>query len=234
QKDVLGIWIEQTEGAKFWLKVMNELKNRGVQDVLIAVVDGLKGFPEAIHTVFPQAQVQTCIVHMVRHSLDYCSYKDRKAVAADLKTIYRAETETMAQARLAEFVPTRCGRGKGSTAAMEWLPGREQSNGMIRVSTGDQGHLERMQGRRKFDRWMQTKELQWPRVRILEQRSGRPSRRRSRRNHRQSRQSQSLDNSKPCCGGRTGRPSSRSARRCIGKPTACEAPCQAPSRRSRA
>jgi hypothetical protein len=103
EKDVLGIWIEQTEGAKFWLKVMNELKNRGVQDVLIAVVDGLKGFPEAIHTVFPQAQVQTCIVHMVRHSLDYCSYKDRKAVAADLKTIYRAETETMAQARLAEF-----------------------------------------------------------------------------------------------------------------------------------
>jgi putative transposase len=103
EKDVLGIWIEQTEGAKFWLKVMNELKNRGVQDVLIAVVDGLKGFPEAIHTVFPQAQVQTCIVHMVRHSLDYCSYKDRKAVVADLKTIYRAETETMAQARLAEF-----------------------------------------------------------------------------------------------------------------------------------
>ena len=103
EKDVLGIWIEQTEGAKFWLKVMNELKNRGVQDVLIAVVDGLKGFPDAIHTVFPQAQVQTCIVHMVRNSLDYCSYKDRKAVAADLKTIYRAETETMAQARLAEF-----------------------------------------------------------------------------------------------------------------------------------
>ena len=103
EKDVLGIWIEQTEGAKFWLKVMNELKNRGVQDVLIAVVDGLKGFPDAIHTVFPQAQVQTCIVHMVRNSLDYCSYKDRKAVAADLKTIYWAETETMAQARLAEF-----------------------------------------------------------------------------------------------------------------------------------
>ena len=103
EKDVLGIWVEQTEGSKFWLKVMNELKNRGVQDVLIAVVDGLKGFPDAIRTVFPQAQVQTCIVHMVRNSLDYCSYKDRKAVAADLKTIYRAQTETMAQARLAEF-----------------------------------------------------------------------------------------------------------------------------------
>jgi putative transposase len=102
EKDALGIWIEQTEGAKFWLKVMNEAKNHGVQDVLIAVVDGLKGFPDTIHTV-PLAQVQTGIVHMVRNSLDYCSYKDRKAVAADLKTIYRAETETIAQARLAEF-----------------------------------------------------------------------------------------------------------------------------------
>jgi transposase-like protein len=77
------------EGAKFWLRVINELKNRGVEDVLIAVVDGLKGFPEAITAVFPQATVQTCIVHLLRHSLDFVSWKDRKPVAAALKEIYR-------------------------------------------------------------------------------------------------------------------------------------------------
>src|SRR6266446_10433312 len=90
-KDVLGLWIEQTEGAKFWLRVMNELKNRGIADILIAVVDGLKGFPEAINAVFPLTQVQTCIVHMIRHSLDFVSWKDRKSVAAALKEIYRAK-----------------------------------------------------------------------------------------------------------------------------------------------
>jgi putative transposase len=79
-KDILGIWIETTEGAKFWLRVMNELKNRGVEDVLIAVVDGLKGFPEAINAVFPQAIVQTCVVHLIRHSLEFVSWKDRKPV----------------------------------------------------------------------------------------------------------------------------------------------------------
>ena len=77
-KEILGLWIEQNEGAKFWLRVMNELKNRGVEDVLIAVVDGLKGFPEAITAVFPQTTVQTCIVHLLRHSLDFVSWKDRK------------------------------------------------------------------------------------------------------------------------------------------------------------
>ena len=90
-KEILGLWIEQTEGAKFWLRVMNERKNRGVEDVLIAVVDGLKGFPEAITAVFPQTQVQTCIVHLIRNSLDFVSYKDRKAVATALKQIYRAK-----------------------------------------------------------------------------------------------------------------------------------------------
>src|SRR5689334_3381513 len=89
-KEILGLWIEQTEGAKFWLRVMSELKNRGVEDVLIAVVDGLKGFPEAITAVFPEATVQTCIVHLLRHSLEFVAYKDRKAVAAALKEIYRA------------------------------------------------------------------------------------------------------------------------------------------------
>ena len=102
-KEVLGLWIEQTEGAKFWLRVMTEIKNRGVGDVFIAVVDGLKGFPEAINAVFPETSVQTCIVHMIRHSLNYVPWNDRKAVVADLKTIYRAESADAAAKRLDEF-----------------------------------------------------------------------------------------------------------------------------------
>src|SRR6188768_1047335 len=89
-KAILGLWIEQTEGAKFWLRVMNELKNRGVSDILIAVVNGLKGFPEAITTVFPDTVVQTCIVHLIRHSLQFVSWKDRKPVMPALRAIYRA------------------------------------------------------------------------------------------------------------------------------------------------
>lgn len=103
RKDVLGLWIEQTEGAKFWLKVFNDLKNRGCHDVLIAVVDGLRGFPEAIEAVFPQAQIQTCIVHLIRNSLNYVGWKDRKALAAELKTIYQATDAATAEAALGEF-----------------------------------------------------------------------------------------------------------------------------------
>jgi len=103
RKEILGLWIEQTEGAKFWLRVMDELKNRGVEDVLIAVVDGLKGFPDAITAVFPQAQVQTCIVHLIRNSLDFVSYKDRKAVAAALKEIYRGKDADAGAAALEAF-----------------------------------------------------------------------------------------------------------------------------------
>src|SRR6476619_8326524 len=102
-KDILGIWIEQTEGAKFWLRVMTEIKNRGVADILIAVVDGLKGFPEAITSVFPLTQIQTCIVHLIRNSLEYVSWKDRKGLAAELKTIYRAESAEAALACLEGF-----------------------------------------------------------------------------------------------------------------------------------
>jgi putative transposase len=102
-KEVLGLWIAQTEGAKFWLQVVTELKNRGVQDIFIACVDGLKGFPEAIESVFPQTEVQLCIVHLVRHSLHYVGWKERKQVAADLKTIYSAATEVEAEQRLTEF-----------------------------------------------------------------------------------------------------------------------------------
>jgi putative transposase len=96
-KDVLGIWIEKEEGAKFWLRVMSELKQRGLQDILIACIDGLKGFPDAIETVFPKTQVQLCIVHRVRNSLKFVSYKDRKKIAADLKTVYQAPNETQAK-----------------------------------------------------------------------------------------------------------------------------------------
>jgi putative transposase len=103
RKDVLGIWIEQTEGAKFWLRVMTEIKNRGVNDILIAVVDGLKGFPEAINSVFPETQIQTCIVHLIRNSLDFCSWKERKPIAQELKTIYRAKDVDAAATALQEF-----------------------------------------------------------------------------------------------------------------------------------
>jgi putative transposase len=102
-KHVLGLWIEQTEGAKFWLKVMNDLRARGLQDILIAVVDGLKGFPEAIGAAFPEAVVQTCIIHLIRASLAFVSWKDRKAIMPDLKAVYGATTPEAAADRLAEF-----------------------------------------------------------------------------------------------------------------------------------
>jgi putative transposase len=103
QKELLGMWMTQNESSKFWLSVLSELNNRGVKDIFIACVDGLTGFPEAIETVFPQTQVQLCIVHMVRNSLSYVSYKDRKAVAAGLKTVYGAATASEAELALVEF-----------------------------------------------------------------------------------------------------------------------------------
>lgn len=105
-KEVLGLWIEQTEGARFWLKVLNDLKTRGVEDILIAVVDGLKGFPEAIEAVFPQTMTQTCIVHLIRNSLELLCWKDRKTVMPALKAIYQAPTAEAAEAALSEFEDT--------------------------------------------------------------------------------------------------------------------------------
>ena len=102
-REVLGIWFQANEGAKFWAKVLNDLRNRGVQDILIAVVDGLKGFPQAIEAVFPQTRVQTCIVHLLRHSMNFASYKDRKAVAAALKAVYTAVHAAAAEAALTTF-----------------------------------------------------------------------------------------------------------------------------------
>lgn len=102
-KEVLGMWTAENEGAKFWLQVVTELKNRGVKDIFIACVDGLKGFPEAIESIFPKTQIQLCIVHMVRHSLNYVSWKQRKEVATDLKTIYQATTVELAEMNLDAF-----------------------------------------------------------------------------------------------------------------------------------
>src|ERR1700687_723346 len=118
-KDILGLWIENTEGAKFWLRVMTELRNQGVGDVLIAVVDGLKGFPEAINAVFPQTIVQTCIVHLIRNSLDFASWKDRKVLAGALKTIYRAKDADAAKAALGAFDASPWGE-KSPAIAQSW------------------------------------------------------------------------------------------------------------------
>jgi transposase-like protein len=103
RKELLGLWIEQTEGAKFWMGIMNELKNRGVQDILLAAVDGLTGFSEAIADAFPKIEVQLCIVHMVRNSVRFVPYKDRKAVTAGLKNIYLAPSAELAAEALEEF-----------------------------------------------------------------------------------------------------------------------------------
>ncbi|MGI0154482.1 IS256 family transposase [Idiomarina loihiensis] len=106
EKELLGLWMAQTEGAKFWLSVMNELKNRGVDDIFIACCDGLKGFPEAIEAVYPKTQVQLCIVHQIRHSLRYVNWKQRKTIAADLKLIYGAATRAEAEQALENFAST--------------------------------------------------------------------------------------------------------------------------------
>src|ERR1700754_3348236 len=118
RKEVLGLWIEQTEGAKFWLKVFNELKNRGLHDILIAVVDGLRGFPEAIEAVYPAAQTQTCCVPLTRNSLNLASWKDRKPLAAALKPIYQAATAEAAEAALQAFSQSEWGKKFPTVAAM--------------------------------------------------------------------------------------------------------------------
>jgi putative transposase len=138
-KDVLGIWIQQSEGAKFWLWVMNELKHRGVHDILIAVIDGLKGFPEAITAVFPETQIQTCIVHLIRNLLSFCNWKERQPVARELKAIYNAETAELAAKRLEEIAEGAWGRklpphrpslatSLGASDSLFCLSGRDPKN----------------------------------------------------------------------------------------------------------
>ena len=106
QKELLGMWMAENEGAKFWLNVLTELKNRGLQDILIACVDGLKGFPDAINSVYPQTHIQLCIIHMLRNSLKYVSWKDYKAVTQDLKAVYQSPTEEAALMALDQFAQT--------------------------------------------------------------------------------------------------------------------------------
>lgn len=110
KKDVLGLWIAQTEAATFWLRVMTELQSRGVEDMLIAQIDGLTGFPDAIHTIFPQAQIHHCVVHLVRQSLGYVPWGDRKRIATELRNIYRAPTEAAAEAALTAFATSPAGQ----------------------------------------------------------------------------------------------------------------------------
>ena len=111
QKELLGMWLAENEGAKFWLNVLTELKNRGLKDILIACVDGLKGFPDAINAVYPEARIQLCIVHMmVRNSMRFVSWKDYKAVTRDLKAIYHAPTEEAGQQALEAFAGVRDSR----------------------------------------------------------------------------------------------------------------------------
>ena len=118
-RDILGLWIEGTEGAKFWMKVFNDLKTRGVGDILIAVTDGLKGMAEALGAVFPATTLQTCIVHLIRNSLDYASWKDRKGLAAAIKPIYTAPSAEAAEAELAIFERGAWGL-KFPTVAAAW------------------------------------------------------------------------------------------------------------------
>jgi len=124
-QEALGLWIEQTEGAKFWLRVMNELRTRGVNDILIAVVDGLNGFPEAINATFPQTQVQTCIVHLLRHSLSFAAWKDRRELVAALRPIYTAVNAEVARDALEEFAASALGR-KYPAVAPAWRRQWEQ------------------------------------------------------------------------------------------------------------
>jgi len=124
EREVLGIWFQRTEGAKFWLQVLTDLRQRGVADVLVACVDGLTGFPEAIEAVFPQTWVQTCLVHQVRSSLRFVPYRDKRAVAADLKRIYTATDQDAAADELQRFADKWDGRYP--TISRSWLEHWEQ------------------------------------------------------------------------------------------------------------
>ncbi len=139
-REVLGLWISENEGAKFWLSAINELKNRGVQDVLIAVVDGLKGIPKAITAAVPDAMVQTCIGHLVRHSLNFCSWKDRKVAAAGLRRMLSAPTADLAEAELDAFVEKWA--RKYASIAPAWRRGMAGGNSVLCFRSGDpENHL---------------------------------------------------------------------------------------------
>jgi putative transposase len=135
-RDILGLWIENTEGAKFWMKVLNDIMIRGAADILIAVTDGLKGMAEALETVFPATTLQTCIVHLIRNSLDYASWKDCKALAATIKPIYTAPTAEPALVELDAFAQGAVGR-EVSDRRGGLAPGLGQGDPVLCVSRSD-------------------------------------------------------------------------------------------------
>ena len=134
-RDILGLWIENTEGAKFWMKVFNDLKTRGVADILIAVTDGLKGMAEALAVVYPLTTLQTCIVHLIRNSLDYASWKERKPLAAAIKPIYTAASAESAEAELAAFEAGPWGQ-KFPTVAASWRTRLVERDSVLRLPAG--------------------------------------------------------------------------------------------------
>jgi len=132
RKQVLGVWIQQSEGAKFWSGVLTELRNRGLRDALIVCCDGLNGLPDAVNQVWPEAVVQTCVVHLIRASLRYVSWTDRKAMTAPLRSIYTAPTVAAAELAMAQFTQdwgTRCGRSRVNQLSGEY--GRLRSTGLL-------------------------------------------------------------------------------------------------------
>jgi len=139
-RDILGLWIEQTEGAKFWMKVFNELKTRGTQDVLIAVTDGLKGMEQALNAVFPATTLQTCILHLIRSSLEYASRKERRTVAAALRPIYTAATVEAALAALVQFEQGPWGQ-RYAPIADAWSLPKRRSRHQATVAGPTQHHL---------------------------------------------------------------------------------------------
>jgi transposase-like protein len=132
KKEVLGFWIADNEGAKFWMNVLSELKNRGVEDILIACTEGRTGFPDAIRAVYPETRIQLCIVHMIRTSTKYVSYKDLKSICADLKAIYTAATEKTGREALEEFGTTR--NSRYPMIYRSWLTDREDLNEFFNYS----------------------------------------------------------------------------------------------------
>ena len=149
-RDILGLWIENTEGAKFWMKVFNDLRTRGVGDILIAVTDGLKGMAEALGTSYPQTTLQTCIVHLIRNSLDYANWKERKALAAAIKPIYTATSAEAAQEELEAFAQGPWG-GKFPTVVAAWRRAHlEQRDSVLCLSAaGAKGHLHHQRHRKR-------------------------------------------------------------------------------------
>ena len=161
-RDILGIWIEQTEGAKFWMKVFTDLKTRGCQDILIAVTDGLKGMEEALAAVFPRTTLQTCIVHLLRQSLDFANWKQRKPLAAALRAIYAAPSADLAQSALDAFERGEWGQ-RFPTIVAAWRRAWARVDSVLRLSARDSArHLHHQRARERPRAAPQDHQDPWP------------------------------------------------------------------------